>query len=101
MPSGRYLVLGEDGGREGQESFRCAPGPAGWRYFSEITGPREGSVDLVVGAAWDILRVRFRSPAGELLLEASGDRLAGRRNGEPLEYRWRPELHVDAFSPVR
>jgi hypothetical protein len=100
MPSGRYLVLGDDGRPEGEESFRCAPGPAGWRYVSEITGAGAGAVDLVADAAWNVVRVRFASPAGELLLETHGDRLAGRRDGEVLEPLWRTELHLDVFSPV-
>ena len=36
MPTGEYSVLAEDGSVEGTERFRCAPGPVGWRYFSEI-----------------------------------------------------------------
>jgi Putative glycolipid-binding len=100
MPTGRYDVIGEDGRPEGEESFRCAPGPAGWRYFSEVTGAGAGMVDLVADAAWNVVRVRFRSPAGELLLETHGDRIVGVRGDETLEFLWRPELHVDVFSPV-
>jgi hypothetical protein len=100
VPSGRYDVIGEDGRPEGEESFRSAPGPAGWRYVADITGAGEGAVDLVADAAWNVVRVRFRSPAGELLLETHGDRIVGVRNDETLELLWRPELHVDVFSPV-
>jgi len=100
VPSGRYVVLSDEGRPEGEESFRCAPGPAGWRYVSEVTGAVAGAVDLVADAAWNVVRVRFASPAGELRLETHGDRLAGVRNGEVLEPVWRPELHVDVFSPV-
>ena len=35
MPQGTYTVL-DDGPTVGTESFRCAPGPMGWRSFSEI-----------------------------------------------------------------
>jgi len=100
MPSGRYIVLGENAEPEGEESFRSAPGPAGWRYVAEITGAGEGAVDLVADAGWNVVRVRFRSPGGELLLEPRGDRLVGRRGDEPFQQPWRPELHVDVFSPV-
>jgi hypothetical protein len=100
VPSGRYDVIGEDGRPEGDESFRSAPGPAGWRYVADITGGGEGAVDLVADAAWNVVRVRYRSPAGELLLETHGDRIVGVRNDETLELRWRPEMHVDVFSPV-
>src|SRR5437899_5841354 len=84
MPSGRYVVLGKGGEPEGEEAFRCAPGPAGWRYVAEITGAGEGAVDLVADAGWNVVRVLFRSPGGELLLERP----------------WRTDLHLDVFSPV-
>jgi hypothetical protein len=100
VPSGRYDVIGDDGSPEGEESFRSAPGPAGWRYVADITGAGAGAVDLVADAAWNVVRARFRSPAGELLLETHGDRIVGVRNDETLEFLWRPELHVDVFSPV-
>jgi hypothetical protein len=100
VPSGRYEVIGEDGQPEGEESFRSAPGPAGWRYVADITGAGEGAVDLVADAAWNVVRVRFRSPAGELLLQTQGDRMVGLRDRETLEFPWRPQLHVDVFSPV-
>ena len=52
MPRGRYTVMDGDGNPEGTEEFRCAPGPMGWRYFSDIETsdpePRHAIVDLAV-----------------------------------------------------
>lgn len=36
MPFGRYTVFGDGGEPVGTEEFRAAPGPMGWRYFSEV-----------------------------------------------------------------
>ena len=51
VPSGRYAVRGRSGDVVGTEDFRCAPGPMGWRYFSEIQRdeptPHREIVDVV------------------------------------------------------
>ena len=36
MPFGRYTVFRDGGEPVGTEEFRAAPGPMGWRYFSEV-----------------------------------------------------------------
>ena len=60
MPSGRYAVRGRSGDVVGTEDFRCAPGPMGWRYVSEIQRdeptPHRETVDVVVDASWRIVR---------------------------------------------
>ncbi len=65
MPSGRYAVRGRSGDVVGTEDFRCAPGPMGWRYFSEIQReeptPHREIVDVVVDAAWGIVRARIET----------------------------------------
>ncbi|MFK0255806.1 hypothetical protein [Streptomyces sp. NPDC090445] len=52
MPRGRYSLHDpHDGTPLGEEHFNCAPGPSGWRYVSQLTGPdgdHRGSVDLAV-----------------------------------------------------
>jgi hypothetical protein len=103
VPSGRYSVWGRDGDVVGTEDFRCAPGPAGWRYVSEIersepTQHRE-TVDLVVDASWRIVRTRIETGSHELVLEASGDRLSGVRDGTRIELPWGDEMHLDYLSP--
>jgi hypothetical protein len=100
MPNGRYTVLGDDARPEGEESFRSAPGPVGWRYAAEMSGAYPGAVDVAVDASWNLVRLLFRSPAGELLLHATGGTLVGRRNDEELRFASGPERHVDVFSPV-
>jgi hypothetical protein len=104
MAQGRYAVLGDGGEVVGTEDFRCAPGPAGWRYFSTISTtepePHTEVIDVAVDAAWRIARVRIDAGAHEILLEPSGGVLIGFRDGEPLEVPWGPELHLDCFTPA-
>ncbi len=49
----------------GTEDFRCAPGPMGWRYVSEIErdepAPHRETVDVVVDASWRIVRTRIET----------------------------------------
>jgi len=77
MPAGTYTIIGDDGDPMGTEVFRCAPGPMGWRYFSEIDTAEHGqhheTVDVVVDAGWRIVRMRIDTGAHQLLLEPSGD----------------------------
>jgi hypothetical protein len=104
MPSGRYTVLGDDGIPVGTESFRCAPGPMGWRYFSEVdtTDPTRHHevIDVVVGSDWRIARVRIDTGDHDLLLEPRGDVLAGYRDGDVLEIPYGPDMHLDYFTPA-
>src|SRR5712691_10537468 len=79
MPTGRYAVLGDDGEPVGSESFRCAPGPAGWRYFANVTTnepvPHDEIVDVVVDAEWRPVRLRVDTGAHQLFLEADRGRV--------------------------
>jgi hypothetical protein len=104
MPAGAYSVLRQDGSVEGTEEFRCAPGPVGWRYFSEVDTaepvPHHETIDVTVDAGWRPVRLRVDSSAHQLLLEAGGDRLAGWRDGQPIETPWHPEMHLDYLSPA-
>jgi len=103
MPTGRYVVMDGSGKPVGTEDFRCAPGPAGWRYVAEIQTsepePHAESVDLVVDAGWHPIRNHIRTDAHELILSAHGDRLVGTRDGEPIETPWGPQTHLDYLSP--
>jgi hypothetical protein len=104
VPSGRYSVRGRSGAVVGTEDFRCAPGPMGWRYVSEIerdepTLHRE-TVDVVVDAAWRIVRTRIETGSHATLLEARGDSLEGIRDGQKVEMAWGPEMHLDYLSPA-
>jgi hypothetical protein len=104
MPAGGYRVLGDDGDPVGTESFRCAPGPIGWRYVSEVEtneyGPHRADVDIAVDADWRIVRVRVRTQDHELLLEPHDGTLEGHRDGEPLTVAWSPGDHVDYLTPA-
>jgi hypothetical protein len=104
MPVGRYMVLGDDGAPVGSESFRCAPGPAGWRYVSDVEtneyGPHRANVDIVVDAEWRIVRVRVRTQDHELLLEPRDGALEGHHDGEPLTVAWSPADHLDYLTPA-
>lgn len=104
MPAGRYTVLGDRGEPIGAEEFRCAPGPAGWRYFSEVetSSPAQHheTIDVVVDADWR--PVRFRADTGDhdILLEAQGDTLTGFRDRVAIELAWEPSMHLDYFTPA-
>ena len=104
MPAGDYTVLAADGSVEGTERFRCAPGPVGWRYFSEVDTiepvEHHETIDVAVDADWRPVRFRVDSGAHQLLLEADGDRLTGYRDGEPIETPWHAEMHLDYLSPA-
>jgi hypothetical protein len=92
-----------DGKPVGTEDFRCAPGPAGWRYFSEVRtedpSPHEEIVDLAVDAGMRPVRTRIETGSHRLLLSADGDRLIGERDGIRCELRWGQERHLDYLSP--
>jgi hypothetical protein len=69
MPAGRYLHLDSAGQPHAEERFSCAPGPAGWRYVSQVLAPDGSqleSVDLTVDSQWRALRLEVRA-AGWLL----------------------------------
>src|SRR5947208_3376014 len=91
------IVGGPILGAVGTESFRSAPGPGGWRYFGEfdsIEPVRHGTVDVVAGAGWEILRVRIDTGEHSLLLEARDDALVGERDGSSVVITFAPELDV-------
>ena len=104
MPQGRYTVLGDGGKPAGTESFRCAAGPMGWRYFSDVDttdpAPHREVVDVVVDADWRIARVRLDTGEHDLLLEPRGGVLAGYRDGIEIEIEWGPDVHLDYFTPA-
>jgi hypothetical protein len=104
VPSGRYSVRGRSGDVVGTEDFRCAPGPMGWRYVSEIERdeptPHRETVDVVVDASWRIVRTRIETGSHALLLEARGDSLEGIHDGQKVEMAWGPEMHLDYLSPA-
>jgi hypothetical protein len=106
MPFGRYDVLGDDGSPVGTEEFRCAPGPMGWRYFSQVEtedpSPHRETLDFAVDADWRIARVRIDTGEHDILLEAGPDRttLTGYRDREPIEIAYGDEVHLDYFTPA-
>lgn len=104
MAQGRYVVMDGDGVAVGTEEFRCAPGPVGWRYFSDITtsDPEQHDevVDLVVDQAWRPVRTRIDTQSHELLLEAEGEVLHGFLDRAPVSVAWGPDRHLDYLSPA-
>lgn len=104
MPAGRYSLWGADGSVVGTEDFRCAPGPMGWRYFSEIERhePRthRETVDVVVDRSWDLVRARIETGSHAILLEPVEGALAGLRDGQHVEVPWGPDTHLDYLSPA-
>jgi hypothetical protein len=103
MPAGRYIVMDGDGNPVGTEDFRCAPGPMGWRYFSEVQTtdpqPHHETVDLVVDAGWRPVRTRIETGSHQILLTIEGDRATGFRDRRPIEVAWGPETEIDYLSP--
>lgn len=104
MPAGRYVVMDGDGNAVGSEAFRCAAGPAGWRWFSEIEtsvpDPHGEVVDLVTTLEWRPVRVRIETGGHALVAEVRGDRLIGSLDGDPVDLEFDSETEVDYFSPV-
>jgi hypothetical protein len=103
MPAGRYSVLDGTGRPVGTESFRCAPGPAGWRYFAEIETsvpePHREVVDFVVDASWRPVRLRIETGSHDLALIVEDDRATAVRDGAPVEVAFGPEVELDYLSP--
>jgi hypothetical protein len=104
MPVGRYTVLDGEGNPVGTEDFRCAPGPAGWRYFGEIATsdpvPHREIVDLAVDASWRPVRTRIETGSHHIVLSADGDALRGVLDDAPVTTRWGSGWHVDYLSPA-
>jgi hypothetical protein len=104
MPAGRYAVLGDDGARVGTEEFRCASGPMGWRYFSDIQTsdpiPHAETFDLVVDTAWRPVRIRISTGDHHVMLEPHGGSLKGGRDGITFELPWEPDRHLDYLTPA-
>jgi hypothetical protein len=103
MPIGKYSVQDGDGRPVGTEEFRCAPGPAGWRYVATIVTsdpePHREVVDFVVDHGWRPVRLRIDSGEHQLVLSMAGDRLSGHRDGKPIEVPFGPEVEIDYLSP--
>jgi hypothetical protein len=104
MPQVRYTVWGDDGQPVGTEDLRCAPGPMGWRSFSQIETsdptPHHETVDVAVDADRRIARVRIDTGDHEILLEPRGELLTGFRDRVPIELAWGPDWHLDYFTPT-
>jgi Putative glycolipid-binding len=104
VPSGRYAVRGRGGDVVGTEDFRCAPGPVGWRYVSEIERdeptPHRETVDVAVDADWRIVRARIETGSHSILLEPIDAVLGGVRDGERIEVAYGPDWHLDYLTPA-
>src|SRR5437588_6997487 len=104
MPAGRYSILDGYGRPRGTEKFRSAPGPMGWRYFSDVQietkEPHHEIVDLAVDSFWRPVRTRIETGSHSILLIAEGDRLTGFRNGRPVAIPWGPDTELDYASPA-
>ena len=103
MPAGRYTVQDGSGRPVGTESFRCAPGPAGWRYVAEIETvvpePHREVVDFVVDEAWRPVRLRIDTGSHDLVMMVERDRATVVRDGDPVEVAFGHEVEVDYLSP--
>ena len=104
MPAGRYAVFGDDGTRIGTEEFRCAPGPMGWRYFSDIQTsdpiPHVETFDVVVDTGWLPVRIRVDTGDHHIVLEPHGGSLQGVRDGVQIDLPWEPDRHLDYLTPA-
>lgn len=103
MPAGRYTVQDGSGRPVGTESFRCAPGPAGWRYFAEIETstpePHREVVDLVVDDSWRPVRLRIQTGSHEFAMAVEGDRATTLLDGAAVDVPFGPEVELDYLSP--
>ena len=102
LPSGRYVVMDGAGNPVGTEDFRCAPGPAGWRYVADIQTrvpePHREHIDLVVDAAWRPVRCRIETGEHRILLERR-DGWSGQRDGGPVALPRVDLPDLDYLSP--
>src|SRR3989442_11428183 len=103
MPAGRYSILDDYGRPRGTEKFRSAPGPMGWRYFSDVQietkEPHHEIVDLAVDSFWRPVRTLIETRSHSILLIAEGDRLSGLRDGRPPALPRLPGTRLDYASP--
>lgn len=104
MPSGRYTVMDGRGTPVGTEEFRCAHGPAGWRYFATIETsvpePHREVIDFVVDGDWRLVRLRIDTGHRDIEVAADEDRLLGSSYGEEIDLSWGPEVEIDYLSPA-
>jgi hypothetical protein len=104
VPAGRYAVRGRSGHVVGTEDFRCAPGPMGWRYVSEIEREEPAShretVDVATDADRLIVRARIETGSHSILLEPRHGSLVGVRDDDDVEIGWGPEMHLDYLTPA-
>lgn len=90
MPAGSYLLSGHPttghGVPEVVERFRCAPGPAGWRYVGDRTDPATGAplgrIDLTLDAAGRTVRLLVSAGGWELRGGVSGPDVLWRRGAD-------------------
>lgn len=84
MPRGRYSLHDPyDRSPLGDEHFQCAPGPSGWRYTAQTTGPggeHAGSVDLTVDHLGRPVRIELHA-AGWQVRGAAMDGVTWVRTG--------------------
>ena len=84
MPSGSYLLSDHDG-PYAVESFRCAAGPAGWRYVATRTDP-DGrpllGLDLAVDDRWRAVRLVLAVGGAELRGGVVGPEAVWRRGAD-------------------
>lgn len=87
MPTGTYAHLDPyDGAISALERFSCAPGPAGWRYVSELLAPDgrtpRGSIDLTVDSRWRQIRLEMRAGGWTLRGGVTGRDVLWVRSGQ-------------------
>ncbi|MEU8588155.1 hypothetical protein AB0C59_14340 [Streptomyces sp. NPDC048664] len=70
MPRGRYSLHDpHDHTLLAEEHFHCAPGPAGWRYVSQLTTPsgeHAGSVDLALDELGRPIRLELHAASWQV-----------------------------------
>ncbi|NJP68892.1 hypothetical protein [Streptomyces spiramenti] len=73
MPSGRYTLHDpHDRSPLGEERFRCAPGPTGWRYVAHRTAPDGATTGRLDLALDDLGRpIRLEAVAGDWQLRGA------------------------------
>lgn len=91
MPSGTYVVAGRP------EAFSCAPGPAGWRYASDV-------LDLVCDSRFRTARVQVtaadaRVRGGRTVLEDGTPVLTWLATSDPSTERHAVADAVEVASP--
>ncbi len=82
-----------------------APGPMGWRSFSQVQtsdpSPHAETLDFAVDAAWRLARLRIDTVSTTCCSNPRRTARHSRVRTATIEIAYGPDVHLDYFSPPR